>query len=253
MTGPRHGTPFDSRRRHIQNVLIGVVSLVALLSGATLLIGVLPRAAADEHAFLSASPCHDDSMDDCLRTTWFSVDSVRVRHGKSSGGEVGLSGPESGSRTVKFSGVDEFLERTRPGDRVEGTLWRGSIVLLSDAEGGRRTDAHPAGSSLFAAGFGIVLVLAGGLGAFAAWWWIRHSDGSPVRQRLAPGIATGSVVAWGLYTFALTVVLYERDASLQRFFTLWAPAAAIGVTAVLWQPLRARRRAAARSLRHRSG
>ncbi|MFI0827568.1 hypothetical protein ACH4Q7_24285 [Streptomyces roseolus] len=252
MTGPRHGTPFDARRRRAQNICVALVSLAAFLAGATLLIGVLPRTAADERAFLSASPCRDSSRDDCLRTTWFSVDSIRIRHGKSSEGELKLSESGRGSRTVTFSGVSEFLERTRTGDRVEGTVWRGAVVLVSDAEGGQRTDAHPVGSSLFAAGFGIVLVLAGGFGAAAVRRWIRHSHDVPSRKRSPSAVVTGTVVLWGLYTFALTAALYERDADLRTFFALWTPTAVAAVAAVLWQQLRSRR-VSDGSLRHRSG
>ncbi|MFF2779574.1 hypothetical protein ACFVU3_32330 [Streptomyces sp. NPDC058052] len=238
MTGPRHGTPIGARRRHAQSLFLGLVGLAALLGGLTLLAVVLPGAAADERAFLSAAPCQATSTDDCLRTTWFSVDSVHIRRGKSSGGEMSLTGPEPGSRTVKFSGVSGFLERTRPGARVAGTSWRGSIVQLSDSEGGQRTDAHPVGGSLFAAGFGIVLVLAGGLGITTVRSWIRRPDGAQGGRRAPSAVTTGSVVALGLYTFGLATVLYERDASLHRFFVMWAPAAVLGAAAVLWRPLR---------------
>ncbi|MEV6199071.1 hypothetical protein AB0M64_03760 [Streptomyces sp. NPDC051771] len=252
MWTPRHGTPFDARRRRVQNALVALVSLVGLLAGASLLIAVLPRTAAEERAFLSASPCRNGAREDCLRVTWFFVDSIRVRHGKSSGGEMRLSTSEQGYRTVKFSGIGDFLERTRTGDRVVGTEWRGSIVLVSDAEGGQRTDAHPVGGSLFAAGFGIVLVLAGGYGTVVARRWIRHSDDAPAGRRSPSAVVTGAVILCGLYTFALTAALYERDASLRTFFSLWVPAAFAAVAAVLWQRLRSRRRSDG-SIRHRSG
>ncbi|MFF9147393.1 hypothetical protein ACF1BN_21305 [Streptomyces sp. NPDC014861] len=256
MTGPRHGAAFDAGRRRSQNALLGLVGFVALLAGAALLIGVLPRAVAEERAFLSAAPCTGGSTDDCLRTTWFTVDSVRVRGGRTSGGEIELSGPEGDSRTVKFTGAAAFLEETGRGDRVVGTSWRGSIVLLSttEAEAGQRTDSHPVGGSLFAAGFGIVLALAGGLGCgFAGRWWVRRPDDAPVGRRTPPAVVTGSVIALGLYTFALASVLYGRDASLQRFFVLRAPAAGAGAVAVSWKSLRGLPRRASHSLRHREG
>ncbi|WP_282692434.1 hypothetical protein [Streptomyces sp. CC208A] len=237
-TGPRHGTPVSARRRRAQNALVGLVGVLALLCGAALLIGVLPRAVTEERAFLSASPCQGNATDDCLRTVWFSVDSVRVQRGKQSNGRVEVSGPEQGSRTVEFSGVGEFLERIRPGDRVMGTLWRGSVVSLSDAEGGQRTAAHPVGGSLFAAGFGIVLVLAGGLGGYAAWWWTRHPDGTPARRPAPLTVAISAAGALGVYAFVLVALLYEREPSLQRFFGLWAPAVLVVTVLLLVRPLR---------------
>ncbi|WSL97383.1 hypothetical protein OG957_10855 [Streptomyces sp. NBC_01718] len=49
-------------------------------------------------------------------------------------------------------------------------MWRGDIVAVFARGTGHRTSAHPVGGPLYAAGFGIVVVMAGGLGLPASGW-----------------------------------------------------------------------------------
>ncbi|MEV6327860.1 hypothetical protein [Streptomyces sp. NPDC051909] len=224
--GTRHGKPYSAVRRRLQNILVAIGGVLALLTGTVLLTIVLPQASANERAFLSATECRVTSARDCLRAAPFTVESVTIHDGKNAGGRVRLSGAGAGPAPVKFDGVSEFLKRVRPGDGVTGTVWRGEIVALSDGEGGQRTVDHPVGDSLLTVAFGILLLVTGALGAYAAWWWIRCPEhtrrGHPPALAAAGWAATGLVV----HTFVLMVALGSQDASLTLFLTLWTPAAA---------------------------
>ncbi|MEU2231679.1 hypothetical protein [Streptomyces vietnamensis] len=226
MTGaPRHGEPYDARRRSLQNVVVGLAGLVVLLAGAALLIGVLPGVVAEERAFLAASECHGARTEDCLRAVSFTVESVNLQRGKGSGGRILVVSTQEGESRLQFNGIGPFLERVRTGDRVTGTIWRGRIVVLADSEGGQRTATHPVGGSLLGATFGIMLLLGGGLGTYAARWWIRHPGHSSHRHPPELVAACRATLGLGIYTFALAVVLYPWEAQLGVFLALWAPAA----------------------------
>lgn len=199
---------------------------MAVLVAGTVLLVSLPQAVAEERAFRSATECRGAATRDCLRASWFTVESVQVHRGKDPGGWVRVSGADKAAGQVTFTGVGDFLDRVRPGERVAGTIWRGEIVVLSDEDAAQRTDSHPAGNSLFAAGFGIILVLGGGFGLHASQWWLWHQEAAAWRRTpvalTRSGWAAGLLSAWA---FLLLLLLHERDASLGIYVALWAPAA----------------------------
>ncbi|MFF9012998.1 hypothetical protein ACF09C_08480 [Streptomyces sp. NPDC014870] len=240
--GPRHGKPYSTRRRRAQDVLVGLAGLVALLTGSALLVAWLPQALAEERAFLSASACRGTPAEDCLHSAWFTIESVHVQRGKQPGGWVRLSGQsEEGAGRVQFSGLGEFLEGVRPGDRVAGTIWRGEIVVLSGSVGAQRTASHPVGDPLFAAGSGILLVMGGGLCTYVSRRRLSSHEPSAHPQRTTLTADACAVAGLGACTFTLMVVLHDRDGTLGAFLALWIPAA-VAVGAFLSR----------RQLRHRT-
>ncbi|MFI8520949.1 hypothetical protein ACIGEZ_24465 [Streptomyces sp. NPDC085481] len=241
-TGRRHGKPYSTRRRRARDVLVGLAGLIALLAGSALLVAWLPHAVAEERAFRSASVCRGAPAEDCLYAAWFTVDSVDVRRGKQPGGWVRVSGPEEGAGRVEFSGLGDFLESVRPGDRVAGTIWSGEVVVLSDGAAAQRTLSHPVGDPLVAAGSGILLILGGGTGTYVSWGRLRSDERSARPYRRAALTADACTLAvLGAYTFVLMVVLDGRDEDLGTFLALWTPAA-VGVGAFVSR----------RHLRHRT-
>ncbi|WP_327165500.1 hypothetical protein [Streptomyces zaomyceticus] len=223
--GPRHGKPYSAGRRRAQDVLVGLAGLIALLVGGALLLVTLPQALSEERDFLSASACQQTPSEECLRSAWFTVDSVHVQRGKQAGGWVRVSGPEEGAGRVRFSGLGEFLENVRPGDHVAGTIWRGEIVVLSNGSAGERAVSHPVGDSLFTAGTGILLALGGAFVTYVSRFWL-HTPVCSARPHRTDLTADASATAvLGMYTFALMMVLYDRDGSLGVFLALWTPAA----------------------------
>lgn len=240
--GPRHGKPYSTRHRRGQDVLVGLAGLIALLTGSALLVAWLPQALAEERAFLSASACRGTPTEDCLHSAWFTVDSVHVQRGRQPGGWIRLSGPVEGAGLVWFSGLGEFLEDVRPGDRVAGTIWQGEIVVLSDGgAGAQRTVSHPVGDSLFAVGSGILLVMGGGVCTFVSRRRLRPHEPSARSHRTTLTADACAMAGLGACTFALMAVLHDRDGSLGTFFALWLPAAA-AVGAFMSRHLRHRAR-----------
>ncbi|WP_370409792.1 hypothetical protein [Streptomyces fradiae] len=240
-TGTRHGKPYSSVKRRLQNILVTIGGVLALLTGTVLLTIVLPQASAQERAFLSATECRVTSAHDCLRAAPFTVESVTIHDGKNAGGRIRVSGTGAGADPVEFNGISEFLKRVRPGDRVTGTVWRGEIVALSDREGGQRTVDHPVGDTVLAIGFGILLLVSGALGTYAAWWWIRCPERT--RRGHPPALAAAGWTATGLivHTFVVMVALGSQDGNLTQFLAFWAPGAVLA--GVLLAGRRARRKA----------
>lgn len=201
---------------------------MSFLGGVWLLVAGLPQAMAEEHDFKAATPCPASviaSRADCLRAAWFTVDDVRIRKGRGSSYSALLSGPLDWSGRIDFEGEEPLLRRLHPGDLVMGTVWRGDIVAVSALGTGQRTSAHPVGGPLYAAGFGIALVTAGGLGLFAAWWWRKRPE-ECVRRTPAPLSAAGwSALGMGLYAIVLTFWLLSFDAQVWLLLVSWLVAA----------------------------
>ncbi|MFF5933652.1 hypothetical protein [Streptomyces sp. NPDC012508] len=222
---PRHGKPYDTRRLRIRAVLIGLAGVSALVAG-TVLFAWLPHAVAEERAFRAATECRGAATTDCLRAGWYTVESVQVHRGKSPGGWVVVSGPDEAAGEVEFSGVGDFLDQVRPGDRVAGTIWRGRIIVLSNERAAQRTNSHPAGDSQFAAGTGTALLLAGGLGVHLSQWSLRHQEAAAWRRKPAAlGRSTWAVGLLSAWSFLLPVLLHGRSTDLGVYFALWTPAA----------------------------
>ncbi|MER6996645.1 hypothetical protein [Streptomyces sp. NPDC000410] len=220
---PRRGKSYDRLQLRVRAALIGLAGAAALVA-ATLLFARLPHAVGEERAFRVASECRGAVTGDCLRAAWFTVDSVRVHRGKSPGGRVEVSGPDAAAGEVTLSGVSDFLDQLRPGDRVAGTIWRGEVIALWEGEAGQRTDAYPEGAAQFSAGGGVILLLGGGWGVHASRWHLRHRETAAHRRRPHPLARSGWAVA-GLsaWTFLLLLVLDGWDPAIGTFIAIWAP------------------------------
>ncbi|MFF7438927.1 hypothetical protein [Streptomyces sp. NPDC008122] len=239
----RHGRPYDTRRLRIGAVLAGIAGVLALVAGGALLFVLLPLAMDEERAFRTATECRGPVSEECLSAAWFTVETVHVRRGKNPGGTVRVSRSGEVAAEVTFSGIGDFLEHVRQGDRVAGTLWQGEIIVLSDGGAAQRTDDHPAGTALFAAGFGILLVLNGGFVACAAHWALRHLEAAAWRRKPATATSSGWAVAGlSVWAFILMVVLDGREASLGPFLTLWSPAALVASALLIHRHRRLRTR-----------
>lgn len=219
----RRGKPYDVSRHRLQNSVVGPAGPVVFLMSAVLLIGVLPGVVAEERVFPAASECRGAETGHCLRTASFIVESVILQRGRNVSGRVQVVSVEEGGRRLQSNGIDPFPGRVRTGDRVPGTIWRGRITVLADAGGGQRTAARPFGDPLFGAASGIVLVMAEGLGTYAAWWWTRHPEFSARRHPAALVRAIRTATLLVVYAFTPMAVLYERDLGLHIFLALWAP------------------------------
>ncbi|NML51572.1 hypothetical protein HHL19_16015 [Streptomyces sp. R302] len=230
MTGTsRHGEHGARWRLRVRAALIGIGGLIALAAGVLLLVTV-PRAAAVERALQEALVCRGSAAQDCVRTAWFTVESVRIHRGKGSGGWVVVSGTDEAAGETRFSGITDFLDQVRPGDRVVGNVWRGRIIVLGNDRAAQRTDSHPVGDAQFAAGTGTALLLLGGLGVHVSRWSLRHQAASAWQRSTAlrrTGWAVSLLSAW---SFFLPMLLRRQSADLSVYFALWTPAALAAAT-----------------------
>lgn len=222
--------------------------MFALLSGAvSLLIGILligvmlPQAVAEEADFRAAAPCPPATTTqwtDCVQAAWFTVEDVELRKGRGATSSVMLAGPPAWSGRADFESENPLLRRLLPGEQVAGTVWRGEIVAVSAQRRSQRTSAHPVGDSLLVAGLGVALALAGGLGLYAARWWIRRPHDCVHRTPSPLAVAGWTAGGLGSYSIVLMLVLRAHDAPLWLLAGLWAAAGlpACGTAAFLMRP-----------------
>ncbi|MEU4492926.1 hypothetical protein AB0F96_05550 [Streptomyces sp. NPDC023998] len=212
----------------VKGMLALCAGAVSFLAGIWLLVAGLPQAMAEEHDFKAATPCPASvvaSRADCLRAAWFTVDEVRISKGRGSSYSAQLSGPADWSGRIDFDGEKPLLRRLHPGDRVAGTVWRGDIVAVFALGTGQRTSAHPVGGPLYAAGFGVALIMAGGQGLFAARWWLKRPE-ECLNRTPAPLTAAGwSALGLGCYAIVLTFWLLSFDAQVWLLLVSWLVAA----------------------------
>ncbi|WP_218779505.1 hypothetical protein, partial [Streptomyces sp. NRRL B-24572] len=96
--------------------------------------------------------------------------------------------------------------------------------------------------ALFAAGFGILLVLNGGFVACAAHWALRNQEAAAWRRKPATLTRSGwTVGGLSVWAFVLMLVLDRREASLGPLLTLWSPAALVASALLIHRRLRTRR------------
>ncbi|MFF9013582.1 hypothetical protein ACF09C_11540 [Streptomyces sp. NPDC014870] len=154
-----------------------------------------------------------------------------------------VSGSDAAGGEVTFSGVSEFLNQVRPGDRVAGTIWRGEIIVLWKGDAGQRTDAYPEGAAQSSAGVGIILLLGGGWGVHASRWFLRDHEPAVHRRNSHPLARSGWAVA-GLsaWTFLLLLVLDGWDLTLGTFVAVWTPTTLAAVAFLVHRGRRGRAR-----------
>ncbi|MEV5312435.1 hypothetical protein [Streptomyces sp. NPDC052610] len=205
-------TTWRVRRLRGAGVLAGVFGVLAVPTAVVMLTVGVPQRASDERAFLSARPCGAETKgpaEECLRTAWFTVEAVRVWQRRSPGGWVRVIADDGRGDRADFDGTGRFLQRARPGDRVVGTVWRGEIVTLSAHGAYHHTTGHPVGAPVAVACGALVLLVSGGLGAYASWWWLRRTDRCAVRTAGLSAIAL-TVLGLGIYTIFLLPVFEGR-------------------------------------------
>ncbi|MFE7639565.1 hypothetical protein ACFU7Z_36605 [Kitasatospora sp. NPDC057518] len=131
----------------------------------------MPEDAERSHAYAAAVTCPAESpgaaVEECVRTVPFTVTGTVVRPKDH---QATLDGAPLWSGTVRFGDDGPLLEELKPGDRVDGAVWRGRVMRLERAGVTQSSSDEPRSEAQIFAGLGTFLallaVLAAALGAF---------------------------------------------------------------------------------------
>ncbi|WP_344345543.1 hypothetical protein, partial [Kitasatospora putterlickiae] len=184
--------------------LIAVAAIAPAAVAGYLFAVMLPDDADRHRSYAAAAPCQagspGGSVEECVRTVPFTVSGTVVRDaGKSSEYRATLDGAPFWSGEVRFGDAGPLLSDLKPGDRVDGTVWRGRVMRLERAGVAQASSEEPRDEPQFTAGVGtyagMLAVLTVALGA------LRFTG-----RRVTLDLAR-SLVLWPLLTCGLPAVL----------------------------------------------
>ncbi|MFE7558776.1 hypothetical protein [Kitasatospora sp. NPDC057500] len=144
--------------------LLAAAALAPAAAAWYLFAALLPDDAERYRSYTAAAPCPAASpgaaVEECVRTVPFTVAGTVVRHaGKSSEFRATLDGAPLWSGEVRFSDAGPLLEDLKPGERVDGTVWRGRVMGLERSGVAQRSADKPRDEAQFTAAAGTFAAL----------------------------------------------------------------------------------------------
>ncbi|MFB7471593.1 hypothetical protein [Kitasatospora sp. NPDC056184] len=167
---------------------------------------ILPDDAERYRSYTAAVACPAGSPgtahEECVRTVPFTVAGTVVRHaGKSSEFRATLDGAPLWNGTVPFGDAGPLLDDLKPGDQVDGTVWRGQVMRLERAGVAQASADEPRDEAQFTAG----------VGTFAALLAVLTAVLGALRFTGRPGTTTAALVRqlflWTLLACGVPAVL----------------------------------------------
>ncbi|MBH1933383.1 hypothetical protein I5Q34_03625 [Streptomyces sp. AV19] len=222
-------------------ILYLVAGLAAVAGSAWMAVSWVPGQTAEERAFRSAPACTREVRTDCVRDEEFTVSEIRL--GKKER-KATLTDAKGAPRRVGFPDDGPLLKKLDDGDRVTGTVWRGSVQEIA-ARGTKQptwaAPVNPPSADLAAA---IGLGPAGLLLSVACAWRLRQgadANEPTWRMRYLVRLACGMGLA-GVVTAVAFAALGVRPlwAAPVLWSLLVAPMAALTVRAWRRAPYRPR-------------
>ncbi|MER5352358.1 hypothetical protein ABT093_18760 [Kitasatospora sp. NPDC002551] len=215
--------------------LLAAAALVPA-AGAWYLFGVaLPDRAEQHRSYTAATACPPGGpgagSEECVRTVAFTVAGTVVREaGKSSEFRATLDGAPFWSGEVRFADAGPVLRSLKPGDRVEGTVWRGRVTRLERAGHAQASYDEPSDDEQLTAGMGTFAAL---LAVLAVVLGVLRLTGRPSTVALARTLFVRTLLACG----APAVLAFWADLS---WWTV--PAAAVPTALIAAEAVRRRHR-----------
>ncbi len=124
-----------------------MLSLIPALGCYLVFTAWLPSETKRYQDYAAAEPCPDrasaEAWEDCLSTVSFTVESTKIKRGRSGSYQATLSGTLFWNGTVAFGDQGPLLERLRPADRVTATVWRGQVMTVSKGDVRQSTSEEP--------------------------------------------------------------------------------------------------------------
>ncbi|MFC9972589.1 hypothetical protein ACFVH6_17050 [Spirillospora sp. NPDC127200] len=180
------------RRVRAALLLVGGLSLVAV--GITMLAVMVPGGDDELRAYQAAQRCATvpSVPRDCLWTEEFTVSSVHLTNARGKASSVRLRDQGGDEWTVKAEkGALVGLDK---GERVTGTIWRGTVTELSADGDTQKTRDTPANMRTRAFIGALILLPPGLLAMVAGAWRLIRSR----RPELTPGMSATTGLAFTL-------------------------------------------------------
>ncbi|MFB8239212.1 hypothetical protein ACFC58_21950 [Kitasatospora purpeofusca] len=162
--------PSPWTRTRTGGALLAAAALVQAAAAWYVLAVRMPDDTERSRSYSVAATCPAGSpgtaVEECVRTVPFTVSGTVLRPKDHL---ATLDGAPSWSGTVRFGSPGPLLEDLKPGDRVDGTLWRGRVTRLERAGVAQASVDEPRDEAQIVAGLGtaaaLLAVLAAVLGA----------------------------------------------------------------------------------------
>ncbi|MER7846376.1 hypothetical protein ABTZ03_20750 [Kitasatospora sp. NPDC096077] len=176
-----------STSTRVGGALFAASALIPAAAASYALAVTLPTDTERYRAYTTAAACPAGSpgatIEECVRTVPFTVNGTVVHSaGKSSKFRATLDGSPYWSGETGFDDAGPLLESLKPGDRVDGTVWRGRVMRLEKAGVTQATHDAPRDEVHFAAGLGTLNAL---VAVFTAALGALHFTGRPGIPALA--------------------------------------------------------------------
>lgn len=231
--------------------LLGLGMVAGAVAG---LAAELPDGDRELRAYQSATRCPSAPSEltepaDCLWTYPFIVDEVDASpRGRGNPPYAILRGPDGDNRKATFANSDPVLETLSRGDRVTGTMWRGTLTEIEAGGASQTTAEAPADMVARIAVLAMILIPSGLVLMAASAWRLATRRAHP---DLTPGQrATFALSLWFLMTALLAPLpasLLPYDGEAQHALltaAIWLPVAVIMIIVARVRTVRAGRRRA---------
>ncbi|MFD7450083.1 hypothetical protein [Kitasatospora sp. NPDC059827] len=181
-------------------VLLAAAALVPAAAAWHVLTVTVPYETEQYRSYAAAPACPAGSpgaaVEECVRTAPFTVSGTVVRNaGKSSVFRATLDGAPFWSGEVGFGDAGPVLEALKPGDRVDGTVWRGRVMRLERAGVAQASYDEPLDEVQFTAGVGTLAAL---LAVLTAALGVLMFNGRPGIAALARSLFLCSLLTCGV-------------------------------------------------------
>ncbi|WP_188297325.1 hypothetical protein [Streptomyces sp. CBMA156] len=209
--------------------LLAAAALVPAAAAWYLFAVLLPDDTERYRSYSAAATCpaagERAAVEECVRTVPFTVSGTVLR---SKNLRATLDGAPYWSGEVPFGDTGPLLDDLKPGDRVDGTVWRGRVMRLERAGVAQASSDQPRDE----------MQITAGLGTFAALFAVLAAVLGALRFTGRPGTAAlaRSLLLWTLLACGVPSVLAFRIG------LPWWTVPAVAVPAVLLAAEAVRRR-----------
>ncbi|MGP4029817.1 hypothetical protein [Actinomadura sp. 3N407] len=208
-------------------LLVGL-GMVAGAVGA--LVAYLPDGVRDLRAYEAATPCPTVSIEpaDCLWKQEFTVTEVDDPRGRGKGPYTILTDADGHRWRSTYGDPGPVWGELAKGDRVTGTIWRGTLTEISEGGASQSTSQAPADMRARSAVLALILLPSGLSLAIVSGWRFARRRASPT---LTPGQSASFGLSFGLLMAGLIspvpAALLPYDGELEH----------AGFTALIWLPI----------------
>jgi hypothetical protein len=229
-------------------ILFLLVGLGMVAGAVGALVSYLPDGDRDMRAYEAATPCLTVPIEraDCLWKQEFTVTEADEPRGRGKGPYTILTDADGHQWRSTYGDPGPVWGELAKGDRVAGTIWRGTLTEISEGGASQRTSQAPADMRARSAVLALILLPSGLILAIVSAWRVVRRRASPT---LTPGQSASFWLSFGLLMAGLVspvpAALLPYDGEFEHaWFTalIWLPIASLMAVLALLYTIRTRGR-----------